>query len=165
MEFAAGRAASVNDGETGFSHVVAVGSTACVNPVDIEAFEFGSFGNLSNEFFRSVGQRHSVAVADAFDGLSYAGSPNGSSQFVDAVVEIFVVFVVPVASVELNNAFSEMTLGALPPSITPGLTVVPLSTSARPAAASAKRIAAMLALAPLYGALPAWEALPWKVTM
>ena len=85
--------------------MVAVGSTACVNPVNIEAFEFGSFGDLSNEFFRCVGQRHRVAVADAFDCLSYAGSPNGSSQFVDAVVEIFVIFVVPVASVELNNAF------------------------------------------------------------
>ena len=85
--------------------MVAVGSTACVNPVDIEAFEFGSFGDLSNEFFRCVGQRHSVAVADAFDCLSYAGSPNGSSQFVDTVVKIFVVFVVPVTCVELNDAF------------------------------------------------------------
>lgn len=104
-------------------------------------------------------------MADAFDGLSYAGSPNGSSQFVDAVVEIFVVFVVPVASVELNNAFFGNDVRSAAAFDHTGVDRCAFIDIGQTAAASAKRIAAMLALAPLYGALPAWEALPWKVTM
>ena len=56
------------------------------------------------------------------------------------------------------------TLAAVPPFTRPIFTVVPASGLAKAIIFSPQRINSLMALAPLSGFTPAWEAIPWKVS-